>query len=114
MREFRKYVQSLEPVITTLEKGPNDALLRSTIDEAQAYLKQWAKSISSLAKDPAPAPTVPDSAPITPQIPASNATPGTVAVSTTSAVATDTPPGKTSPLTIAAIGFAALKLLAII
>jgi hypothetical protein len=39
---------------------------------------------------------------------------GTVAVSTTSAVATDTPPGKTSPLTIAAIGFAALKLLAII
>jgi hypothetical protein len=60
------------------------------------------------------APAIPDSAPITPQIPASNAAPGTVAVPTTSAVATDTAPGKTSPLTIAAIGFAALKLLAII
>jgi len=52
--------------------------------------------------------------PITPKIPAANAAPGTTAVSTTSEVAPDSTPGKTNPLTFAAIGLVALKLLAII
>jgi hypothetical protein len=58
--------------------------------------------------------SIPDSDPITPKIPAANAAPGTTAVSTTSAVASDSTPGKTSPLTFAAVGLVALKLLAII
>ena len=71
--------------------------------------------MSSLANGIAPASaSIPDSAPITPQIPAANAAPGTTAVSTTSEVAPDSTPGKTSPLTFAAIGLVALKLLAII
>ena len=125
VRQLAAYVLSMRPVINNYTRNPTDvdagmALKQLTID-ARSFFYGWMNELGSLrATAPvsyAPPPasdSVPASVPVTPKIPAANAAPGTTAVATTSEVAPDTTPTKTNPLTIAAIGFGVLKLLAII
>ena len=103
VRKLAEYVQTFGPVIETYKNNRQDPdagmAIKNLSMAAQAFTSRWLNDLMSLNKGSSTAPT-------------SRVVPTTVVLPPSST--TSTPSTGTSPLTIAAIGFGVLKLLAII